>query len=87
MATIKDLDDLMTRLMESSQGLTLEQFKKMVLDEGVRRFQGQKMYWPAPDTSKKQMVIEAARRLPTGVVAQRCGVSSRYVQRLVKKRN
>jgi hypothetical protein len=86
MATLKDLDDLMTRLAEASDGLTLHEFKRLVISEGMREFQGQKMYWRVPDCSKKQMVLEAARRLPTGVVATRCGVSNRYVQRLLKKR-
>jgi hypothetical protein len=86
MATLKDLDDLLTKLAEASAGMSLQEFKRLAIGEVRREFQGQKIYVAAPDTSKKQMVLEAALRLPTGVVATRCGVSNRYVQRLLKKR-
>lgn len=86
MATLKDLDELLTRLAEASEGMSLEEFKRAIMGEVQREFTGQKIYIAAPDTSKKQMVIEAAKRLPTGVVAERCGVTRRYVNKLISRR-
>lgn len=86
MATLKDLDELLTRLAEASAGLTLEEFKLLAIGEVRREFCGQKIYVAAPDSSKKAMVIEAAKRLPTGVVVERCGVSRQYVHKLTRRR-
>ena len=86
MATLKDLDELLTRLADASAGMSLEEFKRAILGEVQREFTGQKIYIAAPCTSKKQMVIEAARRLPTGVVVERCGVSRQYVHKLIRRK-
>lgn len=92
MATLKDLDDLMTRLAEASEGLTLHEYKRLILSEGVKEFQGQKMYWPAPDTSKREQIERAVKTLPTSVVAERFGVTQSYARQIrcrvvIKKRN
>lgn len=86
MATIKDLEDIMNRLAEASAGLTLEEFKRQCIGEIRRELQGQKIYVPDTRVSKKDQIVRAAAKLPTGVVAQRYGVTQSYVCRVVKRR-
>lgn len=55
------------------------------------RFPGERVYI-APsgrrnDPERAARIADLARRLPTGVVAERVGVSRQYVHRLVKKVN
>ena len=58
----------------------------MIIVEMQRSLPGEKLYIPAPDTSKKQMVLEAAKKLPHVVAAQRCGVSRQYVNKLTRRK-
>lgn len=89
MATIKDLDDLMTRLAEASIGLSLIEYKILVLGEMRREFGRDKLYIPPLDSrqdpARKQIIREAAKHLPTSVVAERHGISRSWVHRIVKK--
>lgn len=89
MATIKDLDDLMTRLAEASKGLSLMEYKVLVLGELRREFGRDKIYITPPDSRKDSARADAIRktaaRLPTGITAERFGVSKQYVHRLLKK--
>lgn len=51
---------------------------------------GEKVYVPAPDTSKKAQIEAAIRTLPSGVVAERLGVHpswARKVARGIKRRS
>lgn len=86
MATIKDLDELMRLLAESSANMTLEEFRVACIGELRKRHPGEKLYIPAPDMSKKAQIAEAARRLPTGVVAVRLGVHPSWVRKVIKRR-
>jgi hypothetical protein len=86
MATLKDLDELLTRLAEASAGLTLEEFKRMAIGEVSREFRGQRINVPDVRLSRKSEIAAAAQKLPTGVVAQRYGVTQSYVCRVVKRR-
>lgn len=49
-----------------------------------RAMPGERIYVAAVDASKKQQIAAAARFLPTGVVAERFGVSSTWVRRVVR---
>lgn len=86
MATLKDLDDLLTRLAQASEGLSLEEFKRQILGEVQREFRGQRINVPDVRVSKKDEIIEAAKRLPSDVVSVRHGVSRQYVNRLIRLR-
>lgn len=86
MPTLKDLDELLTRLAEASEGMTLEEFKRLAIGEVGREFRGQRINVPAERISAKEQIVKAAQKLPTGVVAQRYGVTQSYVCRLVKVR-
>jgi hypothetical protein len=81
MATLKDLRELMVRSGISDETVTL------VIVELQRSFPSEKLYVTAPDTCNKKKIISASQRLPTGVVAERFGVTRRYVNMLAKKRN
>lgn len=60
---------------------------KTKIEQRVRaRWPGEKVYIAATDPHRAQRIVEDARRLPTGVVAIRHGVTQSYVRRLVKKR-
>ena len=49
----------------------------------------QRTYWTPPttrnDTGRADRIREVAKRLPTGVTAERFGVSRSYVHRILKK--
>lgn len=85
MATIKDLERILTAI----PGVT-EHTVSLIIGEMRRGLPGEKLYIPPPDRSKKAAIADAARKLPTGVVVERFGVSRQYVARvrmLAKKRN
>jgi len=85
MATFNDLEELLDCLAKTSDGLTLEEFKRQILDGVADRFRGQKINIPAARISKKQQILDAAKKTPTGVVAERYGVSQSYVCRLIRR--
>lgn len=60
------------------------------LEMAIRRqWPGERVYCPPPDSRKDprrtERAREMARRLPTGVVAERLGVSTSYARRLARK--
>lgn len=60
---------------------------EMIVIETQRSFPGEKIYVASGDApSKKSEIIESLRKLPAGVVAERHGVSRRYVNSLIKRR-
>ncbi len=85
MATIKDLEDLLNHIAAASDGMTLDEFKRAILGEVQQRFRGDKIYVPETRVSKKEAIIEAARKLPAGVVAERFGVSHSYVCGIMRR--
>lgn len=61
------------------------------LERQIRRqYPSERVYIPPADSrkdpSQAEAIRKAAARLPTGVVAQRFGVSRQYVNRIYKKR-
>ena len=79
MATLKDLADLIARSGISPETVDL------IVGEIGKRFGGDKIYIPAPDHSKKDQMLAALRTLPSGVVAERFGVTRSYACRVARK--
>lgn len=83
MATLKDLQKLM--LDSGISPATVE----MIIAEGRRSFGGDKIYFPPPgsrkDPERADAIREAAKKLPTGVVTQRFGVSRQLISYHTKK--
>jgi hypothetical protein len=52
----------------------------------AKTFPAEKVYIPRPDASKKIAIAEAAKRLPTDVVASRYGVTRSWVHKVVRKK-
>lgn len=84
MATIKDLDELMSYIAQESAGLTLDQFRLKFMAELRVRHGGDRLYIAPPDTSKKAAIEQAVRTLPTDVVAERMGVSKAYTRKVLR---
>jgi hypothetical protein len=83
MATLMELQKLMLESGVSDETVT------MIMVEMRRSFGGDKIYIPPPDSRKDaaraDAIREAARRLPTGVVATRFGVHRSTVHKIIKK--
>lgn len=87
MPTLRDLDTLMQLLIESSRDMSLDEFKTAVLGEIRRDFAGQKIFVPESRENKRAQIEAATQTLPTGIVAERYGVSRSYVYRIIKRKN
>jgi hypothetical protein len=85
MATLNDLEALLNELASASAGLTLEEFKTLAIGEIRQQMAGDKIYVPAVRVSKTERILEAARKLPAGIVSQRLGVSHSYVLRVINR--
>ncbi len=88
MATLSDLVEMILvwqrrRYPDASFG---EQCAREMEAMIRRSLAGERVYVPAPDTSKKADIANAARTLPTGVVAERFGVTQSYVRKLVRRK-
>lgn len=73
------------------EGGFCDDFARELERQAQARFPGERIYI-APsgrrnDPDRAARIVDLARRLPTGVVAERSGVSRQYVHRLVKKVN
>ena len=89
MPTLRDLMTLVCRHAES-RGLSFGQECARDLEMLIRReMAGERVYIPPADSrkdpAKAEAIRQAAARLPTGVVAQRFGVSRSYAARILKK--
>ncbi|HMY98112.1 MAG TPA: hypothetical protein PLU79_00545 [Burkholderiaceae bacterium] len=89
MPSLHDIIGFMARVA-SEAGHSFSEDLAGELEKQIRRaYPGERIYI-APSTSRKdpargQQIAELARRLTTGVVAERMGVSRSYVHRIVKK--
>lgn len=86
MATLNDLIECMCRFAEANERELSKDFCTELKVHLQKAMPGEKVYIPAPDTSKKTQIAEAAKRLPTGVVVERFGVSRQYVHKVIKRR-
>lgn len=86
MATINDLEALLDLLAKASEGMTLEEYNRAILGELKQQYRGDKIYVPVERLCKKDKIAEAARNLPTGVVAQRYGVHPSYVRKIFRRK-
>jgi hypothetical protein len=84
MATLSDLIECMCAFAELNERELTKDFCTRFETYLRKQFPGEKVYVPAPDTSKKAQISEAARFLPTRVVAERYGVTTAWVSRVVK---
>jgi hypothetical protein len=84
-ATLNDLIDCMCRFAEANEKNLTKDFCVEFKTHLQKQFPGEKVYIPAADMSKKAQIAEAAKRLPTGVVAARMGVSHSWVRKVVKR--
>lgn len=80
MATISDLEELLLNIPGVS-----EHTASLIIGELRSAFRGQRINIPEERQSKKEQILRAAAQLPTGVVAERYGVTSSYVCRVVKR--
>lgn len=86
MATLNDLIECMCRFAEANERELSKDFCMELKDHLQKAMPGEKVYIPAPDMSKKAQIAEAAKVLPSGVVAQRFGVTHSYACRVIKRR-
>ena len=89
MPTLRDLMNLVCRHAEA-RGLSFGQECARELELLIRReMPGERVYIPPADSrianDRAAAIKAAAARLPTGVVAQRFGVSRQYVAKVIKK--
>ena len=89
MPTLRDLMNLVCRHAEA-RGLSFGQECARELELLIRReMPGERIYVSPADSrkdpSRADAIRQAAARLPTGVVAQRFGVSRQNVHKLTKK--
>ena len=83
MPTLREVMEFMCRVAEAS-GREFSVDFALELEKQIQgRFAEEKIYVPAltsrKDPSRAEAIREAAKRLPTGVVAQRFGVSRQLV--------
>lgn len=83
--TLKDLMRFVCACAEQSGHSFTEECAQQIERQIIRAHQGEKVYIPHPDMSLKKDLAEAAKRLPTGIVASRYGVSRSWVHRVIKK--
>lgn len=77
MATIAELESLMLEI----PGVSPET-ANLIIAELRRTMPGEKLYIPAPETSKREAIERASKTLPTIVVAERLGVTRQYVDKV-----
>jgi DNA-binding transcriptional regulator LsrR (DeoR family) len=85
MPSLRDLLDL------ASAHLEIEPERLAAFERALRVQWGGERIYVIPvespvDPSRAEHARELAKRLPTGVVAQRTGLSERHVRRLVRRR-
>lgn len=86
MPTLNELIECMCRYAEANEKYLPKDFCTGFKGELQRQFPGEKIYVPPQSNSKREMIAQSARTLPSGVVAERHGVSRRYVNKVIKKR-
>lgn len=89
MPTLRDLMAIVCRHAES-RGLSFGEQGARELEAEIRRaFPAERVYIPPADSRKDpgraEAIRQAAKRLPTGVAAERFGVSVSWVHRVTKK--
>jgi hypothetical protein len=89
LATLREMLDFMVRCAtESGHGFSEDLAGE--LEKQIRRqYPAERIYVPPADsrkdTARQQRIIQDAKKLPTGVVAARHGVSRSWALRVTKK--
>ena len=89
MPTLRDLMAIVCRHAEA-RGVSFGEQCARELEAEIRRaFPAERVYIPPADSRKDpcraEAIRQAAKRLPTGVVAERFGVKVSWVHRVTKK--
>lgn len=89
MATLNELMDLILQMAEARQRPVDADFFGEVKVAVRQRFGNDRIYVSPPgsrkDGERTEAIRAAAKKLPTGVVKERFGVSRQYVSRITKK--
>lgn len=85
MPTLREMMRFLCRCAEQSGHSFSEDLAVELEKQLMKEYPMEKVYIPRPDNSKKAAIVEAAKRLPSGVVAQRYGVTRSWVHRATKK--
>ena len=90
MPSLRDMLDLVCRLAEQQHGVSIGEQCARDLEVMIRKtWPSERVYIAPPDSRKDPAraaaIRQAAKRLPTGVVAERFGVSKSWVHRTSKK--
>ncbi len=90
MPSLRDLMALVCRHAEQAHGISLGEQCARDLERLIRQsWPAERIYIPPADSRKDpgraEAIRQAAKRLPTGVVAERFGVKVSWVHRVVKK--
>ena len=89
MPSLVDLVDLVARECRAADQALPGELCDRLLVAIRREFAGTRVYIPPPgsrkDPARQRQIAEAAKRLPTGVAAEKLGVSASYVYRVSKK--
>jgi hypothetical protein len=90
MPTLREIMVVICRHAEAKHGVSIGEQCARELEAMIRQsWPGERVYIAPPDSrrdpDRADKIREAAKRLPTGVTAERFGVSRSYVHRILKK--
>ena len=90
MPSLRDMLDLVCRLAEQQHGVSIGEQCARDLEVMIRKtWPSERVYIAPPDSRKDPARADAMRRaaarLPTGVAAERFGVSKQYIHKIIKK--
>jgi hypothetical protein len=83
--TLRELLQFVTDYAEQSGHAINAEIAGQIEQAIVQAYPAEKVYIPRPDRSKKPEILEAAKRLPSNVVAARLGVSRQWVHKVTKR--
>jgi DNA-binding transcriptional regulator LsrR (DeoR family) len=91
MPTLRDLMSMICAHAEQAHGISLGEQCARDLERLIRQsFPAERVYIPPAnsphDPARTEAIRQAAARLPTGVVAQRFGISRQAVYKLARKK-
>lgn len=89
MASLREFLDFVCACAEQSGQTFSEDFATELERQLQGRFPAERIYIPPAGSRKRASraaaVLDAGRHLPTGVVAERMGISKSYAHRILKK--
>jgi DNA-binding transcriptional regulator LsrR (DeoR family) len=89
MPTLREMIDFIRDCAETSGRTFSEDFAETIERQIQARYPAERVYIPPADSRKNgrlaDKVADAGRTLPTGIIAERFGISRRHAARLCKK--